>query len=217
MSIEQICLTESEKTKPRLAYIPYQQAISWVSPVQKRGLNPSVSVFVTQRAYVRFCAHAGSDLENEVGGWLIGKWRADKSTGEQFVVVERILPAQHIRHGSAFLTFTHDSQVALYNEFEDRYPDKDLIGWYHTHPRMGIFFSDYDAWLHLNFFPELWQVALVIEPHSITGGFFIRQKDGALDQKRYFGFYELTNRQKRSIVHWRNVSTDNESIPSQGE
>jgi proteasome lid subunit RPN8/RPN11 len=175
-------------------------------------LEPVVSVFVSQRAFVRFCAHAGSDLSNEVGGWLVGKWRADKVTGRQFVVVENSLPATLTRHGSAFLTFTQDTQVALYEALEERFPGKQLVGWYHTHPRMGVFLSEYDTWLHRNFFPEHYQVALVIEPYSATGGFFIRQTDGSLDARRYYGFYELHNRRRRSVMHWRNLYSEAETV-----
>jgi proteasome lid subunit RPN8/RPN11 len=169
---------------------------------------PAVSVFITQKAYVRFCAHAGSDLDNEVGGWLLGKWRMDRKSGEQFIVIETVLPAQHTQHGSAFLTFTQESQVALHNLLQEDYPDKELVGWFHTHPRMGVFLSAYDTWLHHNFFPEMWQVALVIEPYSNRGGFFIRQADGSLDPRAYFGFYELISKKKRSVVHWRNLNED---------
>ena len=44
---------------------------------------------------VRVCAHAGSDLDNEVGGALVGQWRADHSTGRQYVVVEAAIRALH--------------------------------------------------------------------------------------------------------------------------
>lgn len=88
---------------------------------------------------------------------------------------------------------------------EKRFPDKELVGWYHTHPKMGVFMSDYDTWLHSNFFPLDYQVALVIEPYSLNGGFFIRQSDGTLDPRLYFGFHELHNQNNRSVVHWRNL------------
>jgi hypothetical protein len=70
---------------------------------------------------------------------------------------------------------------------------------------MGIFLSHYDTWLHNNFFPEQWQVALVIEPHKKLGGFFIRQPNGGLDPARYFGFHELEGNPNWSIVHWNNL------------
>lgn len=216
MSMPHIHLTPPEEPELRGTRIPYKRAARWRSPVEVDNQQMAVSVFVSPRAYVRVCAHAGSDLENEVGGWLIGKWRIDKNTGEEFIVVEAILPAHHTRHGGAFLTFTQDSQVTLYDELTEHFPEKDLVGWYHSHPRLGVFLSDYDTWLHLNFFPEHYQVALVIEPHSATGGFFIRQEDGWLDPHRYFGFYELTNHGKRSVVHWRNMLPDIETVSYQG-
>ncbi len=129
-----IRLAPIELPQPRTSRIPYNHALRWLSSGEIRGQNPPVTVFVTQRAFIRFCAHAGTDLDNEVGGWLIGKWRTDHMSGKQFIVIEAIVPAQHTRQGSAFLTFTQDSQVAMYDDVEERFPDKDLVGWFHTHP-----------------------------------------------------------------------------------
>ena len=210
MTDPSIHILPSEPPRPLIAHMPSGHAWRWRSMFEENDLNPLVSVFVTQRAFVRFCAHAGSDLQNEVGGWLVGKWRADKATGAHFVIVEATLPAPYTRHGSAFLTFTQDTQIALYEELKERYPGKELVGWYHTHPRMGVFLSEYDTWLHRNFFPELYQVALVIEPFSATGGFFLRQPDGSLDPRHYYGFYELYYRNRRSVVHWQNLLRGNE-------
>lgn len=203
-----IRLLPQEQPAPRCSHIPINRALQW----QPNNLSdtigePAVSIFVTQKAYVRFCAHSSTDLNNEVGGWLLGKYRVDKMSGEQFIVIDTILPAQHTQQGSAFLTFTQESQVALLNHMHENYANKDLVGWFHTHPRMGVFLSAYDTWLHHNFFPELWQVALVIEPFSKSGGFFIRQTNSLLDPRQYYGFYELMNGKNRSVVHWRNINS----------
>jgi len=45
----------------------------------------------------------------------------------------------------------------------------------------------------------------VVEPHSATGGFFIRQADDELDPSQYSGFYELNGNVGRSVVHWCNL------------
>jgi hypothetical protein len=102
-------------------------------------------------------------------------------------VVDTFLP---VTHESVYLTFTQDSLVDIHDQIDANYKGQKIVGWYHTHPSMGIFLSHYDTWLHRNFFPEPWQVALVVEPVSATAGFFIRQKQGVLDPTRYFGFYE---------------------------
>ena len=82
---------------------------------------------------------------------------------------------------------------------------------------VNIFLSPYDTWLHHHFFPEPWHVALVIEPHSATGGFFIRQADGALDPGRYFGFYELDVNSAESFVSWNNLQQESPATGNKGE
>jgi proteasome lid subunit RPN8/RPN11 len=149
--------------------------------------------------------HTSSELEYEVGGILVGKWCADSETARQYIVVAAVLPARFTQQGSVFLTFTQDSLVDIHAKIDEEYPGEEIVGWYHTHPRMGVFLSHYDTWLHYHFFPEAWQVALVIEPHTAIGGFFVRQADGVLDPSRYFGFYELDGNTGQSIVHWNNL------------
>src|SRR3972149_5232293 len=56
------------------AKIPAAQAPRWGAPHEGRGHAPPWGVFTPARAYVRCCAHAGSDLEREVGGGLVGGW-----------------------------------------------------------------------------------------------------------------------------------------------
>lgn len=189
---------------PRRIRMPLHRAQRWLAEGED-GHRPLVRVFVTQTAFKAINNHAASDMDNEVGGWLAGRWCKDIDTKDEFIVVEALLPAQQVRSGSAFLTFTHDSQVAMLAALEERYAKKGIVGWYHTHPRMGLFLSGYDTWLHNHFFPHPWQVALVVEPHSHIGGFFIRDRSYELGNRRYHGFYELHNRKHESIVDWQNL------------
>ena len=185
---------------------PADKANRWNPQYDTSGLEPLVKVFMTQPAYSRICVHSSSDMHNEVGGFLIGEWCVNAKQGEQFITVEHALPARHTKHGSIYLTFTQDSLVDIHEQIDKHHNGKKIVGWYHTHPRMGIFLSHYDTWLHNNFFPEPWQVALVVEPHTSLGGFFVRQRAGLLDPSRYFGFYELDGSFGRSMVTWKNLS-----------
>ncbi len=57
------------------------------------------------------------------------------------------------------------------------------VGWYHSHTRSEIFLSDADLEIHKRFFPESWQVALVMKPHTFEPariGFFFREADGSV-------------------------------------
>jgi proteasome lid subunit RPN8/RPN11 len=208
MEISRVRLGPPESAGPRPSRSPLTRARLWRSPFEDAAPKAAVSVFCTQPAYVRICALAARDLDNEVGGALIGQWRVDRGSGEQYIVAEAALPARHTRQGSAFLTFTQDTLVAWQAEQEERHPGKLLVGWFHTHPRMGVFLSDYDVWLHRHFFPEPWQVALVVEPHTQIGGFFVRGEDGGIDPHGYRGFGEILGRSGRSLVYWKNLAPE---------
>lgn len=200
-----IHVSPPDMNQPISTPYPGDRANRWNSQYDDAGLQPLVQVFVTQPAYSRICVHSASDMHNEVGGFLVGEWCVNAKQGEQFIMVEHALPARHTKQGSIYLTFTQKSLVDIHDQIDTHHKGKKIVGWYHTHPRMGIFLSHYDTWLHNNFFPEPWQVALVVEPHTSLGGFFVRQKAGILDPSRYFGFYELDGSFGRSMVSWKNL------------
>ena len=204
-----IRVSPPDMTQPITTPLPVKRASRWNSPYDSIGLNPLASVFMSQPAYSRICIHSVSDLRNEVGGILIGQWCVDENR-EQFVVVEHALPARYTRQSSVYLTFTQDSLVDIHDQIDANYKGLKIVGWYHTHPNMGIFLSHYDTWLHNNFFPEPWQVALVVEPVAGTAGFFVRQKNNLFDPTRYFGFYELDGSYGRSMVNWSNLNQSQE-------
>ncbi len=185
--------------------MPLMRSKRWVSIHEHDEAQPLVKVFLSQAAYTRIAVHSTSELDDEIGGALVGMWCVDRDSGEQFVVVQHMLPARYTRQGSVYLTFTQNTIVDFHEQIEMRYARKKIVGWYHTHPRMGIFLSHYDTFLHNNFFPDPWQVALVVEPHSSVAGFFIRRAGGVLDPTRYFGFYELNGNLGRSMMNWRNL------------
>lgn len=206
-----------ESPAPWRASMPLENARHWISPFESEGDGAPVSVFLKQCAYDQAVVHAATDLENEVGGVLVGKWCLDFETARQYILVKAALPARFTQQGSVFLTFTQDSLVDIHTKIDAEYPEDAIVGWYHTHPRMGVFLSHYDTWLHDHFFPEPWQVALVIEPHSEIGGFFIRQALGRIDPSRYFGFYELEDEPGQSRVHWKNLQPLSENAVNKGE
>ena len=185
--------------------MPLARSKRWHSPYELQGMQPPVKVFLSQSAFCRISLHSASEMDEEVGGALLGLWCIDRDSREQFVVIQHMLPARHTRQGSVYLTFTQDTLVGFHDELDKNFSGKKIVGWYHTHPRMGIFLSHYDTWLHKNFFPEPWQVALVVEPHKTLGGFFMRSADGSLSPTSYFGMYELNGNLGRSMVNWNNL------------
>ena len=215
-SESQVRLFPPNNTLPFRSRIPEELMRGWCPPFEDNA-KPLVSVFVISATFAQLIEHSRVDVENEVGGGLAGSRHVDARTEEQFILIEGVIPARFTRQGTTFLTFTQDTLVAMNDELEERFPERQLVGWYHTHPHMGVFLSHYDLWLHDHFFPEPWQVALVIEPHSETGGFFIRQKAGNLDAQRYFGFHEILTQDGLSVVAWRNMRAEGEESGEIGD
>jgi hypothetical protein len=68
------------------------------------------------------------------------------------------------------------------------------VGWYHSHTRSEILFSDADREIHQRFFPEPWQAALVLRPHTFQptrAGFFFREADGSIHGEASYGEFVL--------------------------
>ena len=112
-------------------------------------------------------AHAGEQLENEVGGFLIGFLTEDG------LKVAHALPAREAVGSAAQLTFPPEAWTSVYAIIEERNQGERLVGWYHSHPGHGVFLSAYDEFIHTQFFPEEGQVAMVIDPQTGDEGVFV--------------------------------------------
>ncbi|HEV3121797.1 MAG TPA: Mov34/MPN/PAD-1 family protein [Isosphaeraceae bacterium] len=155
--------------------------------------------------------HALRDTSVELGGILLGHECVDEETGQAFVWITRSLEAQHYENTQASFTYTHDAWEEITRERDRRYPDLDIVGWYHTHPDFGIFLSSHDQFLHRNFFGQPLQVAYVIDPIRQTRGFF-RWRDDGLEQ---VSGYHLTADRANRLALARFIN-DLENIPNVG-
>jgi hypothetical protein len=73
-------------------------------------------------------------------------------------------------------------------------PEQQPIGWYHSHTRSEIFLSSADQEIHHRFFPEPWQVALVLKPHTFEptrAGFFFREQNGSIHSEASYQEFRL--------------------------
>ncbi|WZO98967.1 Mov34/MPN/PAD-1 family protein [Isosphaeraceae bacterium EP7] len=165
-------------------------------------------VFVDRVAVDSMERHALSDTSVELGGVMLGFEGIDDRTGLPFVWVTRSLEARHYENTQASFTYTHDAWEEITREREAKYPDLDIVGWYHTHPDFGIFLSGHDQFLHNSFFGQPLQVAYVIDPIRMARGFF-QSRDGGLVQLE--GFHVVAPRADRSALA-RTVN-DLESVP----
>lgn len=168
------------------------------------GAEERLPIYLFPEAYEAIRAHTRPDLLHEHGGYLLGKHLLDE--GRDYVTVERAFPVPDTKAEPTSFEFSSANGVALFDETERT--GLQVVGWYHSHPRMDVFLSGHDLFIHNGYFREPWQVALVVEPEKDQGGFF-RWRDGRMDGQRYGGFHEVLRGE--SLVTWTNVR------PSEGE
>lgn len=138
------------------------------------GVDPSagggIGIYVGADALEKVREHAASSAASEVGGVLIGDVFSHER--RNYVTVTNVMRAEHAIGGTASITFTEDTWRAVLDEMEKKFPDSRIVGWYHSHPRYGVFLSEKDLFIHKNFFREVYQVAFVIDPINKDCGFF---------------------------------------------
>ena len=116
----------------------------------------------------------------EIGGILLGQHDDDRVSITGF----EPLDCEHAMGPSFTLSPRDQARLAEITAAATRNPPhRQPVGWYHSHTRSEIFLSDADQELHNRYFPEPWQVALVLKPHTFEptrAGFFFREPDGSI-------------------------------------
>lgn len=176
-------------------------AETWLLHGRAPGEGRAV-VVMRQTALLQVSAHSRSNLNVELGGALLG--RAYRHGEGVVIEVQAALPAISQDHGPVHFTFSADSWSRLHQDRAAHYPDLDIIGWFHTHPDLGVFYSSDDVVVHSAAFTQPWHVGLVVDPVREEAAYF-GWVAGALTPLD--GFYELPDRQPEPIVPWRIVPT----------
>jgi proteasome lid subunit RPN8/RPN11 len=209
MNTGRVVLSKATPPSIEVKDAPFESARHWKSKYEEGWTRSWPAVFMTQDAYRAVNDHAATSLDLEVGGMLIGQTRLSLD-GELYVIVEGQLEARHTTHSATHLTFTSRTLTDALTRLEEDHPDKQIVGWYHTHPGLSVFLSSMDVWLHSHFFPQPWHVALVVDPYVNQGGYFCYVKDqpGYVHPQHYVGFFEMLPPGGDSIVNWYNLEPD---------
>jgi proteasome lid subunit RPN8/RPN11 len=120
------------------------------------------------------------------------------------VSVEAAVPAVSADHGPLHFTFNADTWNQLRQDREKNYPNLEIVGWFHTHPNLGVFYSGDDVVVHSAAFTLPWHVGLVVDPVRNEACFFGWENNELIP---FSGFYELLDAQETPYVNWRVVRT----------
>jgi proteasome lid subunit RPN8/RPN11 len=129
----------------------------------------------------------------EVGGVLFGTHR------NGVVQVQAMRPiACEYSQGPRFILSERD-QAALAEQLETSRHDLELqglepVGWYHSHTRSEVLLSGAEVEYFNRFFPQPWQVALVVRPANLSpvrAGYFFREANGVLRTEASYSEFQL--------------------------
>ena len=114
----------------------------------------------------------------EIGGILFGKKDADGVR----ILAHRPIDCEHDQ-GPSFELSSRDLD-RLQRQLADDFPQGLVpIGWYHSVSRGDAGLTAHDLSVHGRFFPEPWQIAMVLrrgKTEPVAHGFFVRREDGSV-------------------------------------
>ena len=118
--------------------------------------------------------------QDEQGGLLLGEvFAADESVSvaaSRAVVVSRAIPA--LDFSSSGISLRMESGVWERARLVLR-PHELIVGWYHSHPGLGAFFSATDRRTQAAFFPHPYSVGWVLDPVLDDEMFFVGRESAA--------------------------------------
>ncbi len=134
------------------------------------------AIFIHKEAFQIIKNHIGfgNDItENQVeqGGLLFGEvieYQNQENKTTFIGIVNHALAAKTAEGSMRHLHFNHATWHSLLEQQEkidEKKSKKQLIGWYHTHPKhLDVYFSHVDKKNHLTFFNKDWHFGLVLNP-----------------------------------------------------
>lgn len=147
------------------------------------------NIYILQKTYKDIHKFTQNKTTNESGGMLIGY--VIEEFGKTNIVINGFVEAKHCEATPTTLKFTHETWDYVHLEMDKKYPGGKIVGWIHTHPDFGIFLSEYDKFIHENFFNEEYQIAYVVDPIQNIEGFYF-WINGKIERCKGFYVYDKT-------------------------
>ena len=174
--------------KPTTAKLPENMLPQNILPMGER-VEEDKNVYISQAVYKEIHKFTKNKTTNESGGMLVGT--VIEEFGKTNIVISGFVEAKHCEATPTTLKFTHETWDYVHKQIEKKHKGKKIVGWIHTHPDFGIFLSEYDKFIHQNFFSEAYQVAYVVDPVQNIEGFYF-WINGNIEKCKGFYIYDKT-------------------------
>jgi proteasome lid subunit RPN8/RPN11 len=150
-------------TPGKADYLQLAQKFGVAAPPPEKPLQ-SPQVWFERDTMRKIRRQLGRDLEKELGGLLYGEVYEDPELQLQIVVVWEALMAEQADGSAVHIRYNEESWENINRQKRLLNPSWTQVGNYHSHPGLGVFLSGTDLANQQSFFPESWQIALVLDP-----------------------------------------------------
>lgn len=135
------------------------------SKTQAEKVSPyhrPVEIILSDVAWGQVNQHANEDMQNEAGGFLLGKLY--DFDGQITIRIETAIRAKGSAANAYSIEFTPEAWQKMEAELKQLQTPLNLVGWYHTHLGLSAYFSETDYLMHERYFKDPWHVGMVIDP-----------------------------------------------------
>ncbi|MBW4513465.1 MAG: Mov34/MPN/PAD-1 family protein [Scytonematopsis contorta HA4267-MV1] len=133
-------------------------------------------VYIKNDALNNLTKHLESNLRVEQGGILFGNAYQDPDSKIIYVEITAAIAAPATIGTGSHLEFTSDSWFGIMEYARKEHPQENIVGWYHSHPNIGVFMSGTDMRTQQAFFYHPWCLSIVCDPVREEIGFFLGEK-----------------------------------------
>lgn len=143
----------------------FTRSLNWAEAVRViRNVNAGTRVMFSKKVYSDIRSHLDKE-KYELGGLLFGRvFRSHCDLGEEYpflTIIEESIPSQEYDNSSVSLRMGTEIWSRAEVVFSQ---GKMVVGWYHSHPNLGVFFSGVDRATQRSFFNQHYSLGLVIDP-----------------------------------------------------
>jgi proteasome lid subunit RPN8/RPN11 len=136
----------------------------------------NVQLLVIESAIHQLKTHLSQDTTKETGGILVGNVSVDSEKSIYHTKITGAIAAPTTIGTRSTFRFTSHCWTAILKEQKERYPQTQIVGWYHSHPNFGVFLSGVDLDTQGVYFNQPWHIAVVYDPIRDEIGFFCGAK-----------------------------------------
>ena len=182
--------------------------------------NFDLKIFIKKKTLNDIDEYLSSDMNNELGGVIVGDIFVNEAD-KKFILIDNLIIAKHSNSSLSRLTFTHETWDYINDVLEKTFPEKKILGWFHSHPGHTVFLSNFDMFIQENFFNMDYMVAYVYDPTIKERGFFLWRNNKIVKADGYYvtgirGDDEykvmLSINQDKDLLEMKNAKKNNKGL-----